>query len=236
MKNSEIFTDIFHEIEGELKKRAKITNNIPFFQLIEEAKKTELRNFINRYESDLKTYANLRNVIIHKRTKQVLAEPSDEAVNKIRDIRDTLFNIKSVSSIFKKHVTTLNKDEVFQKALAIMKEMDYSQIPLYDGEKQFVGLLNANSITMWLADNVDLGLVDLSDISIGGIYDQYQANKQNFKFISKEKNIYDVAHEFKRHIDEKIPELDAILITDNGKKSGNLIGIVTAWDLIELDL
>ena len=46
-----------------------------------------------------------------------------------------------------------------------------------------------------------------------------------------ENTVYDAQEAFRKAIETKHPRLFAIIITDNGKKTGKPIGIVTPWDL-----
>jgi predicted transcriptional regulator len=108
--------------------------------------------------------------------------------------------------------------------------MDYTQFPLYDGEK-FMGLLSENGITKWLAKNVEDGIFDgdtlLSDVI------SFEEEENNFSFINREASIYEAKEAFRNYIDKGL-ELDALLITHSGSAHEKLMGIITRWDIITI--
>lgn len=55
----------------------------------------------------------------------------------------------------------------------------------------------------------------------------------NYKFIGSTTSVYEAVDIFKRHIG-KGRRLEALLITRNGNPSEKLLGIITAWDILEI--
>jgi len=114
--------------------------------------------------------------------------------------------------------------------LRVIREMDYTQFPLYNGEK-FMGLLSENGITKWLAKNVEDGIFDgdtiLSDVI------SFEEQQDNFCFITREASIYEAKEAFRNYIDKGL-ELDALLITNSGSAHEKLMGIITRWDIITI--
>jgi predicted nucleotidyltransferase len=53
-------------------------------------------------------------------------------------------------------------------------------------------------------------------------------------FVAKSTNIFDVETIFEKSHKVK-KKLEAVIITENGKKDETPLGIITPWDLIEID-
>lgn len=107
----------------------------------------------------------------------------------------------------------------------------FSQFPIYD-EKQFVGLLTEGGVAKWMSKNL-IG----DSLSVEGIKakDILACEKNhNVAFLSRDSTIYDLEEVFEGAF-ERNEKLEAILITQTGSKEQKPIGIVTSWDLIQID-
>ena len=54
---------------------------------------------------------------------------------------------------------------------------------------------------------------------------------EEFIFISKDKNIYDIEEIFKDYFSRK-KRIGCVYITENGKQSERILGMLTAWDVL----
>lgn len=54
---------------------------------------------------------------------------------------------------------------------------------------------------------------------------------EEFIFISKNKNIYDIEEMFKNYFSKK-KKIGCIYITENGKSTERILGMTTAWDIL----
>ena len=54
---------------------------------------------------------------------------------------------------------------------------------------------------------------------------------EEFMFISRNKNIYDVEDIFKNYFQRK-KRLGCVFITEHGKSNENILGMLTAWDIL----
>ncbi|WP_099771385.1 CBS domain-containing protein [Mesotoga sp. H07.pep.5.3] len=103
-----------------------------------------LRSFLDI----LLEYAELRNVIVQTVTADTgpIAEPHDEVVQDIERIARMLNDPPRITSVFGyEKVAKIDTNDSLEKALKIIAERSYSQIPLYDGD-QFKGILTTNAI------------------------------------------------------------------------------------------
>lgn len=232
MRNSDYYLVSFNTIDKFLRGRVNSPNYIPFYRVVDLA--SEKNAAVRRYKDDLKEFANLRNAIVHERTDvtYVIAEPHDETVKKIQYIQNEVCKPQAVIPLFTREVIKFTIDDTLVDLLKTIKKYHYTQFPIYDANR-FVGLLTENGITRWLTQGVDHGSISLSEIKLSDVF-QFEREKNNFVFISKETDIYETQEIFKNMLDKSGPKLDAVLITYSGKQDEELIGIITAWDMINI--
>lgn len=232
LKNSERFLHAFNRITVTLRKIAGVKEYLPFFRLIDLTKKKSV--LVRKYEDDLRTYADLRNAIVHHRTSAefVIAEPHIEVVKRIERIDRILARPKLVGHVFKKNVYTFQIDDSLSKVLEIIRLRKFTQFPVYEGQ-EFRGLITTVGITNWLASNLsDNHKIDEMP-TLRNIL-EHEKNRVNYKFISKYITIYDAEDIFKQGV-ERGKRFEALLITENGKRNQKLIGIVTPLDIMKVD-
>ena len=90
---------------------------IAFYRLIDQAKKKS--PLVRKYEDDLRSYADLRNAIVHNRTSMefVIAEPHTEVVERIEHIDQVLAKPKLVGQLFRKRVLTFQTTDSLKHTL-----------------------------------------------------------------------------------------------------------------------
>lgn len=232
MRNSDYYLASFNTIDKFLRGLINSPNHISFYRVVDLASETNAA--VRRYKDDLREFANLRNAIVHERTDvtYVIAEPHDSTVKRIQHIESEVCKPQSVIPLFKREVSKFSIDDPLVDLLKAIKKYSYSQFPVYEAN-QFVGLLTENGITRWLTHGVDHSLTSLADIKLSDVF-QFEKAKNNFVFIRKETDIYETREIFKNMLDNNGPKLDAVLITHNGKQNEELLGIITAWDMINL--
>ncbi|WP_016837580.1 CBS domain-containing protein [Ureibacillus thermosphaericus] len=231
MKNSDRFLLAFNRITFTLRKIVKAREHLPFYRLIELAKKKS--PLVKKYEDDLRTFADLRNVIVHHRVSEefVIAEPHIQVVERIEYIDQLLDRPSIVGQVFRKKVVTFQTTDSLKEALDIVQQRKYTQFPIYEG-KEFQGLVTTVGITNWLADVANHKILvyempTMKDILL------YEKKRVNYKFISRYLTVYHAKELFKEGV-ERGKRYDALLITEHGKPHQKLIGIITPLDLMKV--
>src|SRR5699024_241768 len=232
--NSERFIGAFNKIEKKLKEMSDLKpgQHKHFSILVKELTSTD--SIIKRYEKDLLQYADLRNAIIHENIdgKYVIAEPHIETVEKIEVIETNLLAPKKLIPYFQNDVKVYNMDDELKDVLKEIKLNNYSQFPIYDFGK-FKGLLTMNGIANSLAHNYkeeEGGVLITEDTTIRNML-KHEEIKENFLFVDRNKNIFDAIDLFQSN---EHP-IEALLITHNGKVDEKLLGILTVWDIMEMN-
>jgi len=226
-RNSDRFLTAFHRIEQAMKDIIGAKDHLSFFRLIELSKRKNAT--IRRFENDLREFSTLRNAIVHQRTstEYAIAEPHDEIVESIEAIEQELTKPITVGEMFARKVSTLQASDTLKEALLVIRDKQYTQIPIYKDNK-FVGLLTAIGIMFWVANRVETG--DISwEIDLETIL-QHEKKKENHLFVPRNLSIFEAEEMFKDAI-AKGRRLEALLITDEN----GLVGIVTPLDLMKIE-
>ena len=188
------------------------------------------RNPSWRARETLRRFAQLRNVVVHEKTRayEYLSIPVPAVVEEIERIRDRLLNPERVYPQFKRKVLTIQLSTPLSDLLKLISEHGYSQYPVYEGRK-FRGLLTENGITRWLADHIveTMSLVELADEKVEAVLLNEEA-RENYEFVSRHELLDEVVRKFSHNI-----FLEAVLITQTGRKDQRLLGMITRWDILE---
>ncbi|MCT8139955.1 CBS domain-containing protein [Anaerobacillus sp. CMMVII] len=170
--------------------------------------------------------------MIHEKTNPnyYVAHPSPEIVEKFNNIYNELTKPELLIPRFMRDVVRFNVDDPLSLVLEEVKTKKYTNFPVYSSNGEFKGLLTDNGITNWLSYNVEDDHLLLSTIetSIGDVM-SLEEEKNNFIFISRKKSIYDAKDIFEKYSNR----IDAMLITENGEENEKLLGIITAWDILD---
>lgn len=190
------------------------------------------RRHLGWHDADLlKTIADVRNAIVHSKTKayRYVAVPTPHIAQNLRDCLDRLINPARVIPTFQRKTETVSIDDALTRVLKTITQRDYSQFPVYEAER-FRGLLTENGITRWLAHHVTtkLSLIELDDIPVRQVL-RSEEKRKNHHFVARNTRVDEVSGLFASH-----ELLEAVLITETGTASEALLGIATRWDLIHL--
>jgi hypothetical protein len=108
-----------------------------------------------------------------------------------------------------------------------MRDNDFSQIVIE--EKGRVSLLTVEGVAKWFEEQADNDLISVSKVKVR---DALSCDLSNtFVIMGPEDTFYDAQKAFTKSIEKNRPRLFAVIITDNGKRTGKPVGIVTPWDL-----
>ncbi len=224
--NVERFIATYNEIDHILRLMLHEEVWVSYHELVERA--SHFNRVVREYEENLKLIGNLRNVVVHRSTNQIIAEPAPFIVNLAAKIKEMLVTPPKVIPKFQKAVFVAESSNSIEKVAKMMKENDFTRVPVYDGNK-FLFLSTAGAIVRFIADNIH---ANLAEVPISEVV-SFMEHKDNFQFVSKDTDIFKVAEIFEiYHKNGK--RMDAVLITETGSKSEKPIGILTLFDVGEI--
>ena len=231
-QNSDRFLTAFNRIDHRLRDIIGAKDFLPFYRLVDQAKKKDV--LVRKYEDDLRSYADLRNAIVHHRTSMeyVIAEPHPDVVEKIEYMDSTLAKPTLVGQMFRKKVHVFQERDSLKHVLKVIHSRKFTQFPVYH-KNQFKGLVTTVGITNWLATTMSRYQLPKHIPSMHDIL-MHEKNKVNYKFVSRYITIYEAEEIFKQGV-ERGRRFEALLITEHGKPQEKLIGIITPLDIMKVD-
>jgi len=229
MTKSEKFLEKFKKLEKSLREMVNKPKYIPFWELVKEARK--INPVVEEYQEDLRELAELRNGIVHTPKGKIIAEVSDFAIELIQEIYQKITKPPTAFEIASRPVYCCQLEDSLLSQLKVMREKIYTHVPVYNGEK-FVGVLSENSIFNWYCDvGQKISISSKTKVKeIKPYLDIHNRENEYFEFVKKDENAYKIKKWFSQAI-KKNKRLGAVFVTKDGTPKGEMLGIITAWDL-----
>ncbi|MBD7964925.1 CBS domain-containing protein [Fictibacillus norfolkensis] len=229
---AERFEVAFNQIHGVLKRMNPHEYNDAFMKLLTET--SQKHRYIQNFFYELRQFAKLRNALVHEKLKvrTYIATPSEEAVTLIEKIASLLTRPPAVTNIASKSVATIDLTTPIEEVIQLMHESSYNQLPVYENGV-FVFLLTEDGLTSWLASSIRNGTIDLNGHTASEIQDYEK--EHNVAFLGRNINIFELEDMYEDAF-QSHRKLEAVIITETGSPLEKPLGIITTWDLIEIDL
>lgn len=238
-KETDKFIDLFKELEQVIKteceKNGIRTENENIGNLINLLSKKN--SLIRNYKRDLDLIRDVRNINSHKKDdnyKYVVCPSPDinirleNIINEIKKpplISESKIMIKW-NDIYKREIT----DNIFE-TIKTMSEKVYTFVPILE-DKKFIGVFSENVLLDVIKRDEGIILDENTDFSkFKEILKVQNHSMEQFKFISRNTNIYDAQNLFNNYFtNDKV--LGCIFVTEHGNESESVLGMFTAWDVL----
>lgn len=229
MKRTDNFIGIFNQIESFLRDYTKSDNKVTFYKLLDSA--SQSKRIVRHNKALLQKFGDLRNLIVHNIGvgKEYIAEPSEYTLKTLKDIYKTLVDPATVFPKFSKKIKIFSAKDRLISSIQYMHKHDFSQVCALIGGKH--KLLTSEGITQWLGAQNKVGLADIENATID---EAIKYGTSYYVFVNRHKTIDDVYDLFDRSIQNDIPRLQAVIITEKGREEETPIGIITSWDIVGL--
>jgi CBS domain-containing protein len=232
IRYSERFEAAFNRIH---KKLQELLTHLPsdrFTLLLREGQKKYA--LVRTYADELYQYAKLRNALVHEKitTGYYIAEPHKQVVERIEDISRRFERPLYALQIATKPVLHFYEETPLSDILNAINTYAYSRFPIYNADGTYQWLLTSNCIVRWMARKLIGSQIDVNAVNACDL----KATEKTFTvmFSAKSLDIFEMEDIFEKAHLEGI-KLEAVIITENGNASEKPLGIVTSWDLVEID-
>lgn len=234
MSSANTFLSVYNKTDHFLKEKYSMDRNMSYSRVLDEvAMKSAV---IRKYRATLKQFGQLRNAIVHEyRDGEVIAEPTEKAMEEFQRIYEKITKPKRVIDVVGTNVIRVFKTDTIGKALDIMKEEGFSQVPVV-GDDGFIGMFSAVHLIEVLSESSE-GSSNSSDMTIENINNMrldevltYSDRYRQVRFLPKKATVHD-AIEIYENMALEDHQIDAILITETGKSHQMPIGILTDSDI-----
>lgn len=230
--NAEIFLDHYKDMEYIIREKYKLENWESTIRFL-----TGRREF-KKYVNELQYCREVRNLLSHKPklNNQYSVEPSDEMIHLLKTVKERLEMppvIMDIAVPVEKILYKSFEDGVIQ-TLREMNDLSFGNVPILEGGV-VKGVLSEKSIVHYIVQEKRFHIPDslkLEDIKTYLLIENHQ--REQYAFAAKNALISDVSNLFHKALD-KGARIGMVFLTQTGKDTERLLGIVTAWDLAGYD-
>jgi predicted transcriptional regulator len=229
---SERFEVAFNQIHSWLQRSIRNADTDRFTELLRIG--FPAHSIIRKYYHDLRMFAKLRNSIVHDKVELgfYIAEPHARVVELIENIAALLLKQRSALTIATRPVFYYSEDAKLTDILTVINKKSYSVFPIYhaDGYKW---LLTSECIIQYFADHMVNNAVQIGEVKVKDLYTLRKSPA--VEFVKKDVDMFEIEDVFEDyHL--KNQKLEAVILTETGKQHEKPIGIITSWDLVEIDV
>lgn len=226
------FIGLFNELNQYLNSKYNLKPNTTFGNMLIECESRE--PVIRHYRNELDRINDLRNLIIHESDRKgPLAIPSNDLISRLDFFLKKIKNPEQIGSKFKGIVKTFDISSSLNEVLLVIREKNYTQFPIFNKD-EFVGMLTENGIATWLASKIEEEIIMFEDIIVEDIIKK-EEGLESYKVLKTNKTIYDVYDVFSKREEHKGPLVILISKTDSIRKPDDILGIITHWDIKDID-
>jgi predicted transcriptional regulator len=228
--NADQFLALYRRLENHLQKEQQEDATTTFRTLLSKSE----NRAVNRYHHQLKRYGDLRNSIVHHEyeEKQPIADPRQDVIDEFREIVESVTNPPGLSPFLREVYTATPSDDIGE-VVEKMETENFSQMPIIQDE-EVIAVLTTNTIARWVGAELHQdgsGLL-VTETRVGDVL-PHTEREDNYTFVPRTANLYEAYQAFQ--IEQNMRELpDAALITQNGRATESLLGIITPFDLPDL--
>ena len=228
--NAENFLEAYRRLENLMRERQREDKYTSFSALVDKSGDS----VVQRYNRELKRYADLRNAIVHHEHEddQPIADPRTDAVENFQEAVEKITDPPGLGP-FRRNVYTAAPSDDIGVVMEKMEHENFSQMPIQD-EEEVIAVLTTNTITRWIGAELHQdgeGLL-VTETSVGDVL-HHTEREDNYSFLSRDATLYEAHEAFQVGKSLREPP-DAVLITHNGRSSESLLGIITPFDLPDL--
>ena len=230
--------DLFKELEEIIRKKCNvsgiITENTTLDSQIKELSKKN--SVVRKYQDELMIIKQVRNINTHQRNDKYgyVVCPNPDMNIKLKTIIDEIKNPPTIYNsnicVKRQNMYCRNIDDTIEETIKVMIEKVYTHIPIFENDV-LVGVFSENTLLDIV--NKETGILIGKDTTFRAFQDYLKIenhSSEEFKFISRNKNIYDIEDIFKDYFTRN-KRLGCVYITENGKENEKILGTLTAWDI-----
>lgn len=229
---TDLFLDKYKELEAIVSARYNLSNAESAVGFLER------RPEYWTIKSELTYCREVRNLLTHnpKVGDRYAVEPSDEMIALLERTIQYVRNPQKAKHIWvpREKVSWRTMEDYVRPAMVEMNERVYTHIPiLRDGV--VVGVFSENTLLSYLIDDEIVSIdnhVKFSDIAKYLPLDRHRA--ESFRFVGKETLTSEIEDIFADAV-KRQERIGLLFVTNSGKKTEKLLGIISAWDAAAID-
>lgn len=185
-------------------------------------------------QNEVRYFRNVRNILTHNPngSNNSLIELTDEFKVKFESLCNNLMEDASQVAIPFKEIFKREMSDKVLPTIKVMKERTFTHVPIMNGRKVWGVFSESTVFDIVSGEERDLIQKDTSMLHISKYITKYSSDGV-FDFARKDASIDDIRRMFADAIDRR-RRLDVVFITSTGDMKGDLIGLITVWDISTL--
>ena len=232
MKGSiSIFRDLCNKFEDLVRIKYKVKDEEGAFYILSNQKEYK------KFEKDINLIRKIRNLLSHGECKvggKVAIEINENIIEKLKEIISLLENPPLVTSRYITEIFVVDLEEKLENLIKTMNEKKISHVPVLDKDKKLVGVFSENTIFSKLSEDE---IIEIGKEYKVKDYEKYikleNHSSEYFDFIKRNEELASAQNLFNKSI-KKDKKLVMLFVTENGKKTEKILGIITPWDLLDM--
>ncbi len=228
------FLKHFKELENHVISIAKINGDghVSFSRALNEVYYQRKNPLISEYENYdfLKTAADLRNILSHEND---ICIPGDDFLERFINLKNAIMHPLTCYSVCSKKVHSCRKDDLVMDCIKKMTYHSLSHLPILDEDGCVIGIFSRNSLFDYYSMNETISFDSKTKISEMNEFLSIDDHlNEQFLFVGKTKRVdevYPILFKKKEH-DRNI---SLLLVTEHGRSSEKLLGVITSTDLVK---
>lgn len=231
-ERAEVFLSAFKELENEVLSIARIKDegHVSFSRALNDIYYQRKNPYICDYGNYdfLKTCSDLRNILSHENDVCV---PSESFLNRFIILKNKIIHPQTCYGIASKDIVSCTMDDSLFSVLKTMEYKSLSHIPVLDEDGVVQGIFSRTTIFDYVSMNEELenpSTMKVKDFMEFLPVDSHLGER--FLFVSRYDLVDSIYPElFKNKEHDK--NLALVLVTQHGRKTEKLLGVVTITDM-----
>lgn len=185
------------------------------------------------YQDILNAARDTRNLLQHqpKYEGEYLVQPSEELVNGLKEVVDAIENPRKALDFSQKRIYTATPDSKITEVTAVMNKYGYSHVPVYEN-RRLIGVFSVNVLFSYMVSKEFPAINESSCIGeLRGMIGMDQHRNEYYEFVDKDTLLIEADALFETS-QKAHKRLAVIYITENGKPTEYILGMLTPWDVL----
>lgn len=231
--DSEKFIALYNQLDAYMRNQLGADRYIDHSTLLREM--SQKNKIFSDYLQDLRMFAEMRNMLIHnpyKKDADPLLYPHPYVTKKYAEIIELVLHPPKALSIAIPGavIFTATLDSSIQELMNIMVKKNYTHIPIIKDDVM-IGVFSENTLLSYFVANRE-GII-LKDATVKDFYEFIPLEKhmnEYFEFVSRSTLMSEIEEIFHKGVmDTK--RIAVVYITESGKNTEKILGMITPWDL-----
>lgn len=225
------FLDLYRQLESHIKESFPQAGSSAVSWL---SRRKEFRHL----SGELDYCREVRNLLSHREKidGRYAVEPSESMLDTLRATIEKITNPARAHHIMvsRNKVVAKTMDDLVRPVMSIMLKEKFSRVPLLD-DGRVVGVFSETALLTCMVDQQIVGIDDSVRFRQLEKYLPLEAHtSESFRFVPRDMYVSELADLFEA-ADRVEDRIGMVFVTQSGKSSERLLGIVTAWDIASTD-